>query len=651
MKFRRLAIPLLIASCTLSTNTAQPISTAAEPNEVKRQELKDLDGHFPFTPPATLEEWEKRSEEVRQQLKISLGLWPMPKLQEVQPVVHSTRELDGYAIAKVYFESLPGFYVTGSLYLPRDGKSPETKRPGILCPHGHWDNGRFYHASDAAVKRELATGSERFEAAAKNPLQARSVQLARMGCVVFLYDMIGYADSQQISFDRAHRFGLHGENPPVEKDSWLLYSPQAELNMQSVMGLQTLNSLQAFEFMLSRPDVDASKIAITGASGGGTQSFIAAAIEPRIAAAMPAVMVGTHMQGGCTCENACYLRVNTGNVEIAATIAPRPLGLTTADDWTKDMANDGFPELQKIYSLFDAKKKVELHQGLHFPHNYNHVSRVAMYGFISRTFNLGFEEPILERDFEFQTKEQLTVWDEQNLAPENGIDFEAKLLKHLQANQLAQIQEQPDIAKQGLLGILGFSESIAKHIRFETVQSESSQSNVDKSQRVQALNAAGTVVATIEIPKGKIDSVTFASSSNANDPADHANTAITDQTCVITIHDPLGQELQDGLQPVVKNPRPAPAYTFGYNPPWMLRRTGVALAIIDQLSANHGLQPGALFHAEGSDAVLLQLLKSSRSDLVKRIEAKEAISADNVNSYRDPAFVPGLALYGSALNN
>ena len=69
-----------------------------------------------------------------------------------------------------------------------------------------------------------------------------------------------------------------------------------------------------------------ARIGVTGASGGGTQTMMLAAVDERPAAFFPAVMVSTHMQGGCTCENASYLRIGTGNVEIAALAAPRPLG-------------------------------------------------------------------------------------------------------------------------------------------------------------------------------------------------------------------------------------------------------------------------------------------------------------------------------------
>ena len=102
--------------------------------------------------------------------------------------------------------------------------------------------------------------------------------------------------------------------------------------------------------------MDPQRIAVTGASGGGTQTFILVAVDPRPAVAFPAVMVGTAMQGGCTCENACYLRVDTGNVEIAALFAPRPLGMTAADDWTKEIATKGLPNCSKLYALFGVRR-------------------------------------------------------------------------------------------------------------------------------------------------------------------------------------------------------------------------------------------------------------------------------------------------------
>ena len=128
---------------------------------------------------------------------------------------------------------------------------------------------------------------------------------------------------------------------------------------------------------------------MTGASGGGTQTFILAAIDPRPAAAFPAVMVSTAMQGGCTCENASYLRIGTGNVEIAALIAPRPLGMTAADDWTKEIATKGLPELKAHYRMLGVEDRVMAKPLLQFPHNYNYASRAVMYQFFNKHLKLG----------------------------------------------------------------------------------------------------------------------------------------------------------------------------------------------------------------------------------------------------------------------
>ena len=333
----------------------------ASHNALRAQDppLRDLNSHCPFAPPETLEAWQARANDVKLQLEVSLGLLPEPELDPVDPSIYGSSERDGYTIEKITFESLPGFYVTGNLYRPSEIEQGQ-RVPGILCPHGHWREARFYQASPGDVKQLIATGAERFENAAINHIQARCVQLARMGCIVLHWDMTGYCDSQQISFERAHRFSEQPSESEVQADGWLLFSPLAESHGQSVMALQTIASRRAVDVLLGLPEVDPDRIAITGASGGGTQSFIGAALDPRIRVAFPAVMVSTGMQGGCTCENACLLRTGTGNVEMAALIAPRPLGLTAANDWTKNMESDGYPELRKVYGLLQADQQVAL---------------------------------------------------------------------------------------------------------------------------------------------------------------------------------------------------------------------------------------------------------------------------------------------------
>ena len=315
-----------------------------KPNDVRLQPLKDLNGFFGFTPPESIEAWNRRREELRFQVKVALGLEPEPTRTKLNARVYGRVSLDDYVVDKVYFESMPGFYVTGSLYRP---KNPSGKMPGVLCPHGHWANGRFYDAGEANAKALVKEGGESNVEAARNHIQARCVHLARMGCVAFQYDMIGYADSVQLNHYLAH--GFSRQRPEFNGQNWGLYSPDAERNLQSIMGLQSWNSIRALDFLETVEGVDPERLAVTGASGGGTQTFLLAAIDDRIKVSFPAVMVSTAMQGGCTCENCSLLRVTTGNIELAGLFAPRPMGVTAANDWTKEMRTKGFPELKELY--------------------------------------------------------------------------------------------------------------------------------------------------------------------------------------------------------------------------------------------------------------------------------------------------------------
>ncbi len=382
--------------------------------------LKSLNGYFPFRRPASKEEWAARSERIRRQVLVALGLWPMPTKTPDHAVVHGRIDRGDYTVEKVILQSFPGHFVTGNLYRPK-GKGG--KLPGVLCPHGHWANGRFYEQDRKAVRWSIVEGAERFEKGGRYPLQARCVQLARMGCVVFHYDMVGYADSVQLAHSPGYRPHLSGAK------SWGYFSPQAEARLQNMMGLQTYNSIRALDWLCSLPDVDPGRIAVTGASGGGTQTFILCAIDPRPAVAFPAVMVSTAMQGGCTCENACYLRIGQGNIDIAALIAPRPLGMTAADDWTREIAAKGLPELQALYKLLGAEKAVMARPLLHFPHNYNYVSRAVMYMWVNKHLGLKLEEPIVEEDFQPLSRQEMSVWDAEHPKPAGGDDYERSLLQ------------------------------------------------------------------------------------------------------------------------------------------------------------------------------------------------------------------------------
>jgi dienelactone hydrolase len=425
-RWSALAAAAFISFAALAAEAAAPrvLPEGKQPSDARLAPPKDLDGYFPFDPPKSKEAWDRRSEQVRRRLQVALGVWPLPTKTDLNAVVHSPIEKNDYIVERAYFESMPGFYVTGSLYRPKEGKGPF---PAVLCPHGHWANGRFHDAGAGAVKSEIDKGAEMAEDAAHSPLQARCVHLARLGCVVFHYDMIGYADSTQISFEVAHRFAK--QRPEMNAaENWGLFSPQAESNLQSVMGLQTVNSIRALDFVTSLPYVDAKRIGVTGASGGGTQTFILCAIDPRPTVSVPAVMVSTAMQGGCTCENASLLRIGTGNVEIAGLFAPKPQGLTAADDWTKEMETKGFPQLRELYTMLGAGDQVTLWANIQFGHNYNYVSRVAMYGWMNEHLKLGRKGPFEESPFDRLSTEEMTVWTDSHPRPAGGDEFERKLL-------------------------------------------------------------------------------------------------------------------------------------------------------------------------------------------------------------------------------
>jgi dienelactone hydrolase len=406
----------------VSAETPRVLPKGQLPQDKRLGNLIDLDGYFPFTPCDTPEAWQKRAAEVRRRVLVSAGLWPMPEKTPNHAVIHGKVERDGYTVERVFFESYPGFYVTGSLYRPK-GKTG--RLPAVLSPYGHWSQGRFYEANLQEFRQQIADGAERFEDSGRYPLQARCVQLARMGCVVFHYDMVGRPDSKQLPHYEVERDGL---NTP---EKWGFFSPQAESRMQTIFGLQTYDSIRALDFLSELPDVDPARIAVTGASGGGTQTFILGAVDPRPAVLCPVNMVSTTMQGGCVCENGSYLRIGTGNVEFAALCAPKPLALICSDDWTKEIPTKGLPELKQIYRMFGAEELVAAKPFLQFPHNYNYVSREAMYHWLNKHLKLGLEEPIIEEDFRPLSVAEMTVWDEKHPAPPSGPEFEASLCRSM----------------------------------------------------------------------------------------------------------------------------------------------------------------------------------------------------------------------------
>ena len=199
-----------------------------KPKDRRLAKLKHLKDYFPMEVPDSIDAWEARAENIRRRILVASGLWPMPARPEIKATIHGKVDRDDYTVERVYFESHPGFFVTGSLYRPKGKTGP---RPVVLSPYGHYQEGRFHDHGDQEILRQIKWGAERFKVGGRHPLQARCVHLARMGCIVFHYDMIGYADSKQFSYELAHR---HAEpRPEMENaEQWGLFTAQAEMRLQ-----------------------------------------------------------------------------------------------------------------------------------------------------------------------------------------------------------------------------------------------------------------------------------------------------------------------------------------------------------------------------------------------------------------------------------
>ncbi len=331
--------------------------------------------------------WENRANNIKANIIDGMQLNKMPRISgDFKAIIRGKKEMDGYIVENIAIESFPGFYITGNLYHPLE---KQEKHAAILSPHGHLKDKRFTHY-----------------------IQKRSAVLARMGAIVFAYDMIGYGENTQVN----HK-------------------------MPIALLLQTWNSKRVLEYLLSRPDVDANRIGMTGGSGGGTQTFMLTAIDERIKVSVPVVQVSAHFFGGCVCESGMPVHKNenlqTNNVEIAALCAPRPMLLiSNGADWTRNTPNIEYPYIKKVYALYDAEHKVE---NVHLPsekHDYGYSKRTAAYNFFAHHLNLKINNVPYEEGFQedFVTilqREQLSVFNEEHLRPKDLLMGDEAVMKYL----------------------------------------------------------------------------------------------------------------------------------------------------------------------------------------------------------------------------
>jgi dienelactone hydrolase len=331
----------------------------------------------------TKEEWLQRADVIRQGILEGSRLVPFPEKLPLKPRYSDIRKYEGYSVQNVAIESLPGVFVTGSLYFPEKQKK---KMPGILSTHGHWNE-----PSDYGRFREDA--------------QIRCAALARMGAVVYSIDMVGYGEMAEWGWEHNHPLAL-------KQQLW--------------------NNIRALDFLLSLENTDPERIAITGASGGATQAFLLTAIDNRIKVTVPVVQVSAHFFGGCVCESGMPIHKSehhqTNNVEIAALAAPRPMLLVSnGADWTKNTPEVEFPHIQYIYRLMGVEGNVK---NVHLPeegHGYELPKRKAVYPFLAKHLKLNLKAvtdktgEITEKGIVIESYEQLKVFSEKNPRPNYAV--------------------------------------------------------------------------------------------------------------------------------------------------------------------------------------------------------------------------------------
>ena len=331
----------------------------------------------------TLEDWKAKREIYRKQLLEMLGLDPFPQMSDLAPVITGRVEHDEFIVENLHFQSMPGLYVTGNLYIPRDINEPA---PTILYVCGHM----------AGTKDGIRCGN-------KAAYQYHAAWFAQHGYVCFVIDTIHHGEIE----------GIH--HGTYNRKMWWWNS-----RGYTSAGVEAFNSIRALDYLQTRKEVDKERFGVTGRSGGGAYSWWLAALDDRIKVAVPVAGITdlqNHVIDGCVeghCD--CMYLVNTYRWDyplVAALVAPRPLLISNSD---KD---DIFPldgvvrlheKVRHIYRLYDAEENLGLHitEG---PHRSTQALRVHTFTWFNRF--LKGQTPLIDKPaVPFFEWKQLRVFDE-----------------------------------------------------------------------------------------------------------------------------------------------------------------------------------------------------------------------------------------------
>jgi len=281
----------------------------------------------------TLEDWQRRCEEHRRQLREMLGIDPLPPRTDLKATITGVLEREDFRVEKLHFQSMPNLYVTGNLYLPKNVTGPV---PAVLYLCGH-----------AQVKIDnISYGN-------KAHYHFHGVWFARHGYACLVLDSLQLGEIEGIHHG-TYRYGMWWWNNRG-------YTPA---------GVEAWNCVRALDYLQSRPEIDASRIGVTGRSGGGAYSWWIAAIDPRVKAAVPVAGITdlqNHVLDGCVeghCD--CMYFVNTYRWDypmIAALVAPRALLIDNGDHdpiFPEDGVRRVYEAARRIYRLYDAEDKIGL---------------------------------------------------------------------------------------------------------------------------------------------------------------------------------------------------------------------------------------------------------------------------------------------------